>query len=77
MVIVSRQPNILVSETGLSGLVCLRLRSGIVVGRSWQETSLRQGYTGLFIAMPAISGTEYQDKNHERIRSGERWGALM
>jgi hypothetical protein len=77
MVTVSRQPNSLLSETGLSGLVCLRMRRGITGGRSWQETSLKKGYTGLFVVMPAISGTEVQDNNHERIRSGGRRGALM
>jgi hypothetical protein len=77
MVHVSRQPNNPVRETGLPGLACLRVRRDITVERSWREASLRSGYAGLFVAMPAISGTEVQDKNHERIRSGERRGALM
>jgi hypothetical protein len=38
---------------------------------------LRKGYTGLVVVMPAITGTEVQDKNHERIRSGGGRGALM
>jgi hypothetical protein len=74
MVIVSRQPNNPLSETGLSGLVCMPMRRGVVAQRSWQGASLRKEYTGLFIAMPAIPGTEYQDKNHEKNRSGGRWG---
>lgn len=77
MVYVSRQPNNPVRETGLSGLACLRVRRDITVERSRQEASLPSGYTGLFVAMPAISGTEVQDNNHERIRSGGRRGALM
>jgi hypothetical protein len=77
MVYVSRQPNSIVRETGLSGLACLRVRRDISVGRSWQEASLPKGYTALFVVMPAISGSEVQDKNHARIRSGGRRGALM
>jgi hypothetical protein len=77
MVYVSRQPNSPVRETGLTGLACLRVRRDISVERSRQEASLRKGYTGLFVVMPAITGTEVQDNNHERIRSGGRRGALM
>ena len=77
MVYVSRQPNNPLRETGLSGLVCLRVRRDITAGRPWQEASLPKGYTGLFVVMPTISGTVVQDQNHERIRSGGRRGALM
>lgn len=77
MVMVSRQPNTQPRETGLSGLACLRVRRDISVERSAGGASLRKGYTGLVVVMPAITGTEVQDKNHERIRSGEGWGALM
>jgi hypothetical protein len=77
MVYVSRQPNNPVRETGLTGLACLRVRGDISVERSFAEASLRKGYTGLFVVMPAITGTEVQDKNHARNRSGERRGALM
>ena len=77
MVMVSRQPNIDPRETGLTGLACLRVRPDLTVERSRSEASLRKGYTGLFVVMPAITGTEVQDKNHTRIRSGGRRGALM
>jgi hypothetical protein len=77
MVYVSRQPNNTLRETGLSGLACLRVRRDLTVERSRQEASLRKGYTGLFVVMPAIPGTDVQDINHARIRSGERRGALM
>jgi hypothetical protein len=77
MVMVSRQPNNTFRETGLSGLACLRVRGDISVERSFAEASLRKGYTGLFVVMPAITGTDVQDKNHARIRSGGRRGALM